>query len=215
MEDAPLDRTVGRFAMSFLASIAFVPLARGADDPVAFGKARLDAAISGASARVEVDVNGQGERASFKLATKGKGARVEAADATGAMYGLLELAERARRDGEAALRPTDYSAAPFLRDRGLNLFLTLPWNYEKNDSDYDPAALTDPQRWWFANEEYWTTLLDEMAESRLDWLDLHGTWDVSVTDAPNLYAYFVQSDAYPEVGVAPEIKAKDLAQLNP
>jgi hypothetical protein len=39
MEDAPLDRNVGRFAISFLASIAFVPLARGADDPVAFGKA--------------------------------------------------------------------------------------------------------------------------------------------------------------------------------
>jgi cephalosporin-C deacetylase-like acetyl esterase len=217
MEDAPLDRIVGTFAVSLLVSVvslAFVPVARGADDPVAFGKARLEAALPGAGARVEVSVTGQGEREGFKLSTKGKGARVEAADATGAMYGLLELAERARRDGEAALRPADYSATPFLRDRGLNLFLTLPWNYEKNDSDYDPAALTDPQRWWFANEQYWTTLLDEMAESRLDWLDLHGTWDVSVTDAPNLYAYFVQSDAYPEVGVAPDVKAKDLAQLN-
>ena len=214
MEDAPLDRNVGRFAISFLALIALVPLARGADDPVAFGKARLDAALSGASARVEVDVNGAGERESFKLATKGKGAQVVAADAAGAMYGLLELAERARRDGESALRPADFSSSPFLRERGLNLFLTLPWNYEKNDTDYDPAALTDPKRWWFANDEFWTTLLDQMAESRLNWLDLHGTWDVSVTDAPNLYAYFVQSEQFPAVGVAPDVKAKDLAQLN-
>ena len=143
-------------------------LAAAADDPVTFGKARLDAALPGASARVEVAVTGAGERESFKLSTKGKSAHVEAADAAGAMYGLLELAERARRDGEAALRPADFAAAPFLRDRGLNLFLTLPWDYEKNDTDYDPAALTDPQRWWFANDEFWTTLLDEMAEFRDD-----------------------------------------------
>src|SRR5258706_16329296 len=143
MEDAPLDRIVGKLAVPCLVALGFVPWARGADDPVAFGKARLEAALPGAGARIEVSVTGQGEREGFKLSTKGKGAQVVAADATGAMYGLLELAERARRDGEAALRPADYSALPFLRDRGLNLFLTLPWNYEKNDSDYDPAALTD------------------------------------------------------------------------
>jgi dienelactone hydrolase len=188
--------------------------AGAADDPVAFGKARLDEAVPGGSDRVEVAVTGQGDRESFRLTTKGRGARVEAADAAGAMYGLLELAERARRDGESALRPAESSATPYLRDRGLNLFLTLPWNYEKNDTDYDPAALTDPQRWWFQNDGFWTTLLDEMAVSRLNWLDLHGTWDVSVTDAPNLYAYFIQSDAFPEVGVAPEIKAKNLDRLN-
>jgi dienelactone hydrolase len=202
--------------------VALAPLARPATasdaappaDPIAFGRARLDLALPGGSDKVEVAVTNQGDRESFRLTTKGKGARIEAADAAGAMYGLLELAERARRDGEAALRPADFSATAYLRDRGLNLFLTLPWNYEKNDTDYDPAALTDPKRWWFANDEFWSTLLDEMAESRLNWLDLHGTWDVSVTDAPNLYAYFIQSDAYPEVGVAPEIKAKNLDRLN-
>ena len=53
-----------------------------------------------------------------------------------------------------------------------------------------------------------------MARARLNWIDLHGTWDVSVTDAPNLYAYFIQSDQFPKVGVAPEIKAANLRRLN-
>src|SRR6185369_14586563 len=39
-------------------------------------------------------------------------------------------------------------------------------------------------------------------------------WDISVTSAPNLYAYFVQCPSYPKVGVAPEIKAANLARLN-
>jgi len=52
-----------------------------------------------------------------------------------------------------------------------------------------------------------------MAWARLNWLDLHGTWDISVTDAPNLYAYFIQSERFPKVGVSPEIKAANLRQL--
>ena len=53
-------------------------------------------------------------------------------------------------------------------------------------------------------------LFDQMALARLNWIDLHGTWDISVTDAPNLYAYFIQSEKFPKVGVAPEIKAANL-----
>src|SRR6185312_8967754 len=105
-------------------------------------------------------------------------------------------------------------AKPFLPDRGLNLFLTLPWNYTKNDTDFDVAALTDSKRWWFQNDDYWTTLLDLMAKSRLNWLDIHGTWDISVTNAPNLYAYFVTSPSFPKVGVPESVKAADLRRLN-
>ena len=57
-------------------------------------------------------------------------------------------------------------------------------------------------------------LFDSMARQRLNWFDMHGSWGVESTGAPNLYAYFIQSDAFPEVGVAPEIKAANLRQLN-
>ena len=94
------------------------------------------------------------------------------------------------------------------------MFLTLPWDYAKNDTDYDPRALVDPERWWFANDGFWRTLFDQMALARLNWLDIHGAWDISVTDAPNLFAYFVQSEKFSKVGVAPEIKAANLRRLN-
>lgn len=135
---------------------------------------------------------------------------VEAADDRGAVYGLSDLSENLKR-GSAK---KSGRGAPYLADRGLNLFLTLPWNYEKNDSDYDPAALTDPARWWFHNDDYWTTLLDQMVDARLNWLDLHGTYDISVTSFPNLYAYFIASKTYPNVGVDAAIKEKNLARLN-
>ena len=53
-----------------------------------------------------------------------------------------------------------------------------------------------------------------MARARLNWLDIHGTWDISLTSAPNLYAYFVQCPSFPSVGVPPEIKKANLARLN-
>jgi len=182
--------------------------------PIAFGRSRLGAAAGEAERAIEVAVEPGRPPESFSIAPRGMGAVITGSDEVGAMYGLLELAERVRREGLRAFGSTKVEATPFLRDRGLNVFLTLPWAYDKNDTDYDQAALVDPQRWWFQNDDYWTTLLDLMAESRLNWLDIHGTWDVSVTDAPNLYAYFIQSDLFPEVGVAPEIKAKNLQRLN-
>ena len=68
----------------------------------------------------------------------------------------------------------------------LNPFLTLPWDSEKNEPIYDVAALTDPERWWFHNEDYWTTLLDLMAEARVNQLDIHGAYDIQTTRFPPL-----------------------------
>src|SRR5512135_668109 len=187
-----------------------------ADSPVAFGRRALDEALAakGLKASVEIKVTGTGGPESYTITFAGGAARVEAADPNGAMYGALELAERVRRNGSEALSGAAVSGRPFLRDRGWNMFLTLPWDYAKNNTDYDPRALVDPARWWFANDGFWRSLFDQMARARLNWLDIHGTWDISVTDAPNLYAYFIQSERFPKVGVAPDIKAANLRQLN-
>lgn len=182
-------------------------------DPVGFGLAQLAPVAGSRIARVQVRVTGRGPAESFAVKAAGRETIVTAADRNGAMYGLTELSERIKMRGAAAWRES-FSGTPYLRDRGMNLFLTLPWDYVKSDTDYDRAALTDPDRWYFHNDGYWTTLFDLMARARLNWLDIHGTWDVSATNAPNLYAYFIQSDTYPEVGVAPAIKAANLRQLN-
>ena len=184
--------------------------------PVEFGRLAVNEALAarGLKAAVEIKVVASEIPESYTIKFANGAAQVLGADANGALYGALELAERIRRRGAEALGGAAVSGRPFLRDRGWNMFLTLPWNYAKNDTDYDPSALVDPARWWFANADFWRTLLDQMAAARMNWLDIHGTWDISVTDAPNLYAYFIQSDRFPKVGVAPEIKAANLRQLN-
>jgi dienelactone hydrolase len=186
------------------------------DGPVDFGRKAVREALAAGSlkAAVDIKVTGSGAPESYRIAFADGKAEVSAPDANGALYGALELAERIRRTGAEALSGPVIEGHPYLRDRGWNLFLTLPWNYAASNTDYDPKALVDPARWWFANDGFWRGLFDEMARSRLNWLDIHGTWDISVTDAPNLYAYFIQSERFPKVGVAPDIKAANLRRLN-
>ncbi len=191
-------------------------LAAPSDGPADFGLRTVREALfaRGLRAPVSIRLAGAGLPESYSVTFRKGEILIQAPDANGALYGALELAERVRRQGAAVLTGPSLSGHPFLRDRGWNLFLTLPWDYKANNTDYDPQALVDPTRWWFANEGFWRKLFDQMALARLNWLDLHGTWDISVTDAPNLYAYFIQSDRFPKVGVSPEIKAANLHRLN-
>jgi len=188
-------------------------VASAPQNPVEFGRQELARVAGNRAANVEVSVKPGPVKEAYNIVSEGGKVRIVGSDANGAMYGAFEFAERLQNEGETAWS-TRASGKPYLAERGLNLFLTLPWDYKKNDTDYDPAALVDPDRWWFQNEDYWTTLLDLMAKSRLNWLDIHGTWDISVTDAPNLYAYFVTSPSFPKVGVSEEIKRRNLDQLN-
>ncbi len=173
----------------------------------------LAAVIGSKTANVEVLVRRGMQPESYRIVCDGKMARIVSSDETGAMYGLLEFAERAKLHPSNVWK-THVEAKPYLADRGVNLFLTLPWNYQKNDTDFAIDALTDPRRWWFQNEDYWQTLFDLMARSRLNWLDIHGAWDISVTNAPNLYAYFVTSPSFPLVGVPESVKTANLRRLN-
>jgi len=188
-------------------------LARLPSTPIDFGRTDISRAAGARASDVQLEIKKGGPKESFEIAGNGQKVTITGADENGAMYGAFEFAERLHQHPDQAWS-TQFKDQPFLPDRGLNLFLTLPWDYKKNDTDYDIAALTDPNRWWFANEDYWKTLLDLMARSRLNWLDIHGGWDISVTNAPNLYAYFVTSPSFPKVGVPDDVKAKDLAQLN-
>jgi dienelactone hydrolase len=183
-----------------------------ATGPMEIGLEEIRRVAGDRASRVELKIS-PGPKEGYRIHQVGERVVIEGSDAVGAMYGAFEFAERLK-NGDDRAWTRSASGKPFLADRGLNLFLTLPWDYKKNDTDYDPAALTDPFRWWFQNEDYWRSLLDLMAHSRLNWLDIHGAWDISVTDAPNLYAYFIQSEKFPQVGVSPEIKAANLRQLN-
>ncbi|MHB8634861.1 MAG: alpha/beta hydrolase family protein [Fimbriimonadaceae bacterium] len=199
--------------MPTLAILTLGIVAQLPTSPIDFGRAEVARAAGARAADVRIDVRKGAAPESFTIDGAGRTVRIVGSDATGAMYGAFEFAERLRNEGEKAWSDK-VRATPYLRQRGVNLFLTLPWDYIRNDTDDSDAALVDPKRWWFQDEHYWTTLLDLMAHSRLNWLDIHGMWDISVTDAPNLYAYFVTSQHFPKVGVPDSVKAADLKQLN-
>lgn len=184
-----------------------------AETPLDLAKLEIQRIAGSKSANIQISIKPSQQKEAYSISAKNGKVSITGSDANGAMYGAFEFAERLHQNPEKAWK-TNAQGKPFLADRGLNLFLTLPWDYKKNDTDYDPAALTDSNRWWFHNENYWKTLLDLMAHSRLNWLDIHGAWDISVTSAPNLYAYFVTSKSFPKVGVNDDIKRKNLAQLN-
>lgn len=185
----------------------------GASNPLDYARGELKKLAPTQHARVAFQIVPKLGKEGYELVPERNGMTIRGGDPVGVMYGALEFGDRLRIRGDDAWLEHN-SGKPFLKDRGLNLFLTLPWDNAKNDTDYSEQALVDPSRWWFQNEDYWVTLLDLMAKSRLNWLDIHGAWDISVTDAPNLYAYFVNSKTYSKVGLRDAVKARNLAQLN-
>lgn len=122
------------------------------------------------------------------------------ADAVGLMYGALELVDRLGLEGLAGLQPAEpVRAQPKVKLRGVNEFLTVP--------------RSEGEDWYFLHEDFWTGLLDLMAKSRLNWLDLHGMYDIDTTWFPNIYPYFIKSDTFPDAGLPPSQMALNLAML--
>lgn len=179
--------------------------------PIATGYREMSSALKAAGfertlAGITARVNPKLGSEVYHVRSDGKKISIVGGDPNGAMYGMMELAERAQNSGGKAFAKGSFSGKPYLIDRGLNLFLPLPWDYEKNQNDSDPAALIDPKRWFFMDDDYWQTLFRQMAWARLNWLDIHGPYDLNTTRFPNLYAYFIQSEKFPNVGVSPESK---------
>jgi hypothetical protein len=124
-------------------------------------------------------------------------------DAVGAMYGALELAERLRLHGGAAVPPAaTLRGAPSIPIRAANLFWVLP------DADQPE---TD---WWFYDEDFWQRTLDLLAHARLDLLDLHGMYSLQSTGFPNILPYVARSATFPGVAATDTDPARNLAMLN-
>jgi len=154
---------------------------------------------SNSRAREQSELPRQAE--SYAISTSGRQIRVEGSDASGAMYGALDVAEQiagsANNDFAGQVRATTKS--PFLPIRGVNMFLTT------QDIDEPGGA--------FWSDEYWVGYLDMMARDRYNFLDIHGPCDAVTLTFPNGFAYFVSLPDFPEVGVGPARAAKNLARL--
>ena len=106
---------------------------------------------------------------------------------TGAMYGLLELAEQvaglppAAAWGDLLARLEPVARSPALALRAENAFLHV-------GRDGQLAA-------WFHDEEYWRRYLELLARSRFNTLDLHGAYDPATTAFSNLLPLFTAGGA--------------------
>jgi hypothetical protein len=161
-----------------------------ADNPA--GQAALDAA------GVTLDPSAE----SFQ-AVPGDGSTtvVVGRDQTGAMYGAMQLAEQLQLSGPDFLPiALPLGGAPAVRIRAANLFLVLPAPGE--------------DVWWFLDSQFWTQYLDLLAQSRMNFLDLHAMYNLDNTIFPNALLYFATSATYPQVGVAADAREQNLAMLN-
>ncbi len=92
-------------------------------------------------------------------------------DASGAMYGGLDVAE-ALRLGPAAvnsLRADTRVHAPYIAERGIKFNLPLDLRTPSYSDGSDNARANIPEMW---SREFWATLLDEMAQHRYNVLSL-------------------------------------------
>jgi len=139
---------------------------------------------------------------SFAIARRGGELLIVGRDAVGAMYGALDAAEQVRWAGGGAplgqVEPK--SESPFLRLRGVNPFITV-------------QAVQDPNSWFFS-ADYWRGYLDMLARNRINWLDLHAMYDLVTTGFPNFFAFFVESEKFPQIAAPVAEKARNLAMLN-
>ncbi len=160
-----------------------------AGDPA--GQTALDRAGAALDGRAE----------SFEIVAADASTSVVGRDAVGAMYGALELAERLQLNGPDFLPIREpFGGAPAVPVRAANLFLVLP-----------PQ---DESVWWFLDEGFWREYLDLLAQSRMNFLDLHGMYNLGNTIFPNALLYFAKSETFPEVGVSSAAREQNLAMLN-
>ena len=161
-----------------------------ADDPS--GQAALDAAGVTLDSRAE----------SYQVVPgDGSTTIVVGRDPTGAMYGAMELSEQLQLNGPDFL-PTSapLGGAPVVPIRAANLFLVIRAQGESV--------------WWFLDPQFWTEYLDLLAQSRMNFLDLHAMYNLENTIFPNALLYFANSETFPQVGVPAADREQNLAMLN-
>ena len=201
-------KTLRQCAVTGLAALtlAWPGPASGAADyvrdggPVEFGGAELDAALRGqtAPARVALIIAGGGAPESFRVQVSGEGTaraiRIEGADAAGAMYGAMDVAETIRLGGTAAVKNLEKS--PHLRVRGVKFNAPLD---ARTPSYTDPsdAAQKNIATMWDAS--FWRELIDRLARDRYNLVSL---W--SLHPFPSL----VKVPEYPDVAPADVQRSK-------
>ena len=137
---------------------------------------------------VSIAVAGVGIPQSYRIEREGDAVRVIGADATGAMYGGLDVAEAIRLGRVAEL--ANGQRRPYIAQRGLKLNIPLDLRTPSYSDNSDAFQANIPEMW---SEEFWREFLDEMARDRFNVLSL---WNL------HPFPSIVSVPEYPEVALA-------------
>ena len=112
---------------------------------------------------------------------------VRGADAAGAMYGGLDVAEAIRTGTLDSLKDSDHT--PHIAQRGIKFNIPLDLRTPSYSDNSDSAQANIPEMW---SQEFWREFLDKMAGCRFNVLSL---WSL------NPFPSIVKVPEYPEVAL--------------
>lgn len=124
----------------------------------------------------------------YRITRTDKTIRVTGGDATGLMYGGLELAEHMRRHGTVEFSEP-IEGTPYIRQRGIKFNIPLDIRTPSYQDAGDAAQHNILEMW---NFEFWRAFLDMMARNRYNVLTL---WN------PHPFPSMVKLDAYPDIAL--------------
>lgn len=113
---------------------------------------------------------------------------LRAADPSGFMYGLLEIAERHRLHGTDA-QLVSVSGSPHIERRGIKFNIPLDARTPSYDDSGDAAQRNIAEMW---NLEFWTEFFDQMARDRYNMISF---WN------PHPFPSMVKSERFPDVAL--------------
>ncbi|OJW74817.1 MAG: hypothetical protein BGO59_28345 [Spirosoma sp. 48-14] len=205
----------GLFILLFWPTMLFgqarkAPLAIAFDStspPIRFGVDHLKKALQGAgyssnkqpiksTAAIRIQVlpaqaNPSIQAEGYRIGCRANQLQITATNATGAMYGAMEVAEQIRMEKSwKALRPKTVN--PHFTIRALKI--NLPW------SSYRTGQVMDVHTATCRDLAYWQKLLDMMAENRLNVLSL---WNV------HPFSFMVKPTHFPEANAFSEAEMAD------
>jgi len=159
----------------------YVMIPRAAAARVRYGAGRLTAALKeagysvksvvgghGTGHRIVIRTGDKGPAEGFTISSEGRQVRIDAADASGALYGCLELAAELKKGWpKKGFRLSDHPEMP-LRGTCIGLQKTTllrgrgPYEYPYTPSNFP----------WFYDKALWIRYLDSMVDNRLNSLYL-------------------------------------------
>jgi len=151
------------------AAAAGVNLPPNAPAPMRFAADEITRAAGGKRLAIDVSlaIQSNGVPQSYRIERDGARLRVIGADAVGAMYGGLDVAEAIRTGALGDLKPGLHQ--PFIAQRGIKFNIPLDLRTPSYADDGDSAQANIPEMW---SRDFWRELFDEMARDRFNVISL-------------------------------------------